>query len=78
MTASEASPSSARRGAFQPTKRHAGKHAHSRSKRGTLPQAGRRCHDRNRNDGAVALQPDPEVRVLQRLNARGGDSRPHP
>ena len=36
MTASEASPSSARRGAFQPTKRHAGKHAHSRSKRGTL------------------------------------------
>ena len=36
MTASEASPSSARRRAFQATKRRAGKNAHSRSKRGTL------------------------------------------
>lgn len=36
MTASKASPSSARRRAFQATKRRAGKNAHSRSKRGTL------------------------------------------
>ena len=36
MTESKASPSSARRRAFQATKRRAGKNAHSRSKRGTL------------------------------------------
>lgn len=36
MTASKASPWSARRRAFQATKRRAGKNAHSRSKRGTL------------------------------------------
>ena len=35
MTASKASPSSAKRGAFQPTKRHVG-NTHSRNKHGVL------------------------------------------
>ena len=42
MTASEASPSSARRGAFQPTKRHAGKHAAQQEQTWHVSNAGAR------------------------------------